>query len=207
MSLAQQLDIPTAPSDGYVSETAYLAAEKAADERHEYINGKIYAMAGSSKRHNRIAMNCAMHLGMAARQSPCNVYASDVKVRVQKRNSYYYPDVVVGCAEDDNDDDYYLEKPCLIVEVSSNSTVRKDYLEKSLAYQTIASLQAYLIVAQDKPLVDMLVRDESGAWELQQFDQLTDSIHLPCLDLSLTLAMLYEGLENPTTNASDASQT
>ena len=177
-------------------ETAYLAAEKTADERHEYINGKIYAMAGSSKRHNRIAMNCAMHLGMAARQSPCNVYASDVKVRIQKRNSYYYPDVVVGCAEDDNDDDYYLEKPCLIVEVSSNSTVRKDYLEKSLAYQTIASLQAYLIVAQDKPLVDMLVRDESGAWELQQFDQLTDSIHLPCLDLSLTLAMLYEGLEN-----------
>ena len=203
MSLAQPLDIPTA-ADNYISETAYLAAEKAADERHEYVNGKIYAMAGSSKRHNRIAGNC--YRAFMSVNSPCNAFIGDIKVRAQKRNSYYYPDVVVGCAEDDNNDDYYLEKPCLIVEVSSNSTVRKDSLEKSLAYQTIASLQAYLIVAQDKPLVDMLVRDESGAWELQQFDQLTDSINLPCLGLSLTLAMLYEGLENPTTNASDEPQ-
>lgn len=189
-----------------LSETAYLAAEKTAEIRHEYQNGKVYAMAGSSKRHNRIAMNCAMYLGLAARQSPCQVYASDVKVRCEKRNSYYYPDVVVGCAEDDTTDDYYLEKPCLIVEVTSNSTARKDYLEKSLAYQAIPSLQAYLIVAQDKPLVDMLVRDESGAWTLQQYEHLTDVIPLPCVELTLSVAMLYEGLDNAPTAPADLAQ-
>lgn len=187
-----------------LSETAYLAAEKTAEIRHEYQNGKVYAMAGSSKRHNRIAGNC--YRAFMSSSSPCTAFISDVKVRCEKHNSYYYPDVVVGCAEDDTTDDYYLEKPCLIVEVTSNSTARKDYLEKSLAYQAIPSLQAYLIVAQDKPLVDMLVRDESGAWTLQQYEHLTDVIPLPCVELTLSVAMLYEGLDNAPTAPADLAQ-
>lgn len=112
------------------------------------------------------------------------------------RDAHYYPDVVVGCAEDDDADDYYLEKPCLIVEVSSESTIRKDYLEKALVYQAIpSSLQAYLIVAQDKPQVDMLIRNTESGWDLQQFDRLEDEITLPCLDLTLSLRVVYAGVK------------
>lgn len=178
----------------FVSEADYLTGEQQATERHEYVNGRVYAMAGASKRHNRIAMNCVVQMTLAARNSPCTVYASDIKVHATKHHSYYYPDVVVGC-ESDETSDYVLEKPCLIVEVSSDSTLRKDYLEKSLAYQAMPSLKAYLIVAQDKVQVDMLVRDVEGAWELQQFNELEAELSLPCPSLSLSVASIYEGLD------------
>lgn len=139
----------------YISEAEYLEGEKRADERHEYVDGQLYLMAGTSKRHNRIARNFITQMETAALGKNCEVFFSDIKVRAAKHKTYYYPDVVVGCAEDDDADDYYLEKPCLIIEVSSESTIRKDYLEKALVYQAISSLQAYLIVAQDKPQVDI----------------------------------------------------
>ena len=179
-------------ADHYISEPDYLEGEKLAAERHEYVDGQTYLMAGSSKRHNRIAGNCYRAF-MMANDERCTAFIGDIKVRVKGSKAYYYPDVVVGCAEDESDE-YYLEKPCLIVEVSSDSTIRKDYLEKSLAYQSLTSLQAYLIVAQDKPQVDMLVRDTDGGWALQQFDQLQDEITLPCLEITLGLADIYAGV-------------
>lgn len=180
--------------DHYITEAEYLEGEKLAEERHEYIDGRIYAMAGASKRHNRIAGNCYRAF-MDKGNGQCEAFMGDLKVRAStQRKTYYYPDVVVGCAEDDNADEYYLEKPCLIVEVSSDSTIRKDYLEKALAYQAIPSLQAYLIVAQDKPLVDMLARNAEGSWDLHQFDRLKDEISLPCLDMTLSLQTIYLGV-------------
>ena len=94
----------------------------------------------------------------------------------------------------DDTDEYYLEAACLIVEVTSDSTLRKDYLEKALAYQSIPTLQAYLIVAQDKAQVDILVRD-GDAWQLQQFDDSSAAdIVLPCLNTSLKLTEIYAGM-------------
>lgn len=177
-----------------ISEADYLASERQATERHEYVRGQVYLMAGASKRHNRIAMNCVVQMTLATRNTACNVYASEVKVHSEKYHCYYYPDVVVGC-EPDEASDYILEQPCLIVEVSSDSTLRKDYLEKLLAYQTMPSLQAYLIVAQDKIQVDMLVRSADGLWELQQFNDLAAELNLPCPLMSLQVATIYEGLE------------
>lgn len=180
-----------------MTELEYLEKEKLATERHEYVDGNIHLMAASSKQHNRIVGNIFMQLETIANDLHCEVFFSDIKIRIAKRKTYYYPDVVVGCAEDDDADDYYLEKPCLIVEVTSASTLRKDYLEKALVYQSIPSLQAYLIVAQDKPQVDMLVRDAEGGWELQQFDRLEDAITLPCLEITLNLADIYAGVKLP----------
>lgn len=177
----------------YLSEPEYLAGEKLAEERHEYVDGRIYLMAGASKRHNRIARNFINRLEEVAAAKGCEIFFSDMKVRVEKYKAYYYPDVVVSCIPDDGDE-YYLENPCLIVEVTSESTARKDYLEKSLAYQSISSLQAYLVVAQDKPQVDMLFRLEDNSWGLKQFDQSEDEIMLPCLDSVLSLANIYRGV-------------
>ncbi len=176
-----------------ISEADYLAGEKSATERHEYVKGQIYLMAGASKRHNRIARNFITRLEPAAKQQGCEIFFSDMKVRIEKNTAYYYPDVVISC-EDDGLDDYYLEKPCLIIEITSESTLRKDYMEKSLAYQSIPSLQAYLVVAQDKPQIDMLIRSKAGDWQLQQFDSLEDEIRLPCLEMSLKLEHIYAGL-------------
>lgn len=179
----------------YISEQEYLESEQLSNERHEYVDGQVYLMAGASKRHNRIARNLITNMETAAQKKNCEVFFSDIKIRAAKRKTYYYPDVVVGCAQDDDADDYYLEKPCLIVEVSSESTIRKDYLEKALVYQAIPSLQAYLIVAQDRPQVDMLIRNAEDSWDLQQFDRLEDEISLPCLEMTLTLQAVYAGVK------------
>lgn len=173
-----------------ISESDYLAGEKLATERHEYVKGQTYLMAGASKQHNRIARNFITRLEPAANELGCEIFFSDMKVRVGKNTAYYYPDVVISC-EDDEADDYYLEKPCLIIEVTSESTLRKDYMEKSLAYQSIPSLQAYLVVAQDRPQIDMLIRSKEGDWQLQQFDSLEDQIWLPCLDALLAVSDVY----------------
>ena len=181
--------------DGYITEQEYLASEKLAEEKHEYVNGKVYAMAGTSKRHNRIAVNIVRALPLRRQDgTPCSVYSSDVKVRAEKVKSYYYPDVIVGC-EQDEADEYYLEKPCLIVEVTSKSTQWKDFTEKAVAYQKLASLQVYLIVAQDQPQVTLFYRDAEGAWDVARFDDLEQSFTLPCPECTLTLAEIYEGVD------------
>jgi len=176
----------------FIGEADYLTGEQQATERHEYVKGRVYLMAGASKQHNRVARN--MYRALMANLSPCTAYISDMKVRSEKYQCYYYPDVVVGC-EADEASDYILEKPCLIVEVSSDSTLRKDYLEKSLAYQAIPSVLVYLIVAQDKVQVDMLTRASDGSWELQQFNELEAELSLPCPAMVLSVAVIYEGLE------------
>jgi len=175
----------------YIDEQEYLEGEKLADFRHEYVNGKVYAMAGSSKRHNRIALNLVMALNT---NTPCEVYSSDIKVRIAERNSYYYPDVVVGCEESDNADDYYLEKPCLIVEVLSPSTEKKDATEKLLAYQEIESLQAYLMVDQQQCHISLIYRQDNGHWWVKTFTEYDDIISLPCPEMALKLADIYENI-------------
>lgn len=123
-------------SDDFISETEYLGSEQYAKVRHEYMDGKVYAMAGTSLRHNDIAMNIAFALRLAARAMPCDIHVTNIKVRAEKPKAYYYPDVIVGCADDETHD-YYLEKPCLIVEVTSPSTEWQDRHQKTVAYQRI----------------------------------------------------------------------
>jgi Uma2 family endonuclease len=190
--LAMKMTIENA---AYITEADYLEGEKIAEVRHEYVDGQVYAMAGTSRRHNRIAVNFARKLALMDRQgNPCEIYLSDVKVRAQRAKSYYYPDVIVGCQSDETDE-YYLEKPCLIVEVTSKSTEWKDYAEKLIAYQKLASLQVYLIVAQDQPLVTMYYRDAETGWEVARFDELAQALTLPCPECTLTLVDIYEGVD------------
>lgn len=184
----------TPDNPAYITEADYLESEKLAEERHEYVNGVVYAMAGTSLRHNDIALNIAFALRIAARGTPCKVNVADVKVRAQRSKAYYYPDVVVGCLRDDADS-HYLEQPCLLVEVTSTTTEWKDYAEKLIAYQKLASLQVYLIVAQDQPLVTLFYRDLEGAWDVARFDKLEQAIPLPCPEATLTLAAIYEGVD------------
>ena len=184
----------TSENTAHITEQAYLEGEKIAEVRHEYVDGVVYAMAGTSLRHNDIAINITSLLRPLTRGTPCKVNASDLKVRAQRSKAYYYPDVIVGCQRDSTDS-HFLEKPCLIVEVTSKSTEWKDFTEKLIAYQRLASLQVYLIVAQDQPQVTLFYRDAEGAWDVTRFDDLEQTLTLPCPECTLSLADIYEGVD------------
>lgn len=173
------------------SEAEYIDAEKLREVRHEYVRGELYPMPASSRRHSHIIGNvlAALH----AKQGVCNVYAISLKVHIPEQEAFLYPDVVVGCDEDEAND-YYLEKPCLIVEVLSDSTAKRDRSEKLLAYMNILSLRAYLLVEQDQPEVQFFYREDNGNWWVQTYEGLDAEIELPCPELTLSLQAIYEDI-------------
>lgn len=147
-----------------ISIADYLEGEKVSQIKHEYIDGEIYAMAGTSKSHNRIIRNILNKLGNHLRGSDCEPFFGDIKVRVEKMNRFYYPDVVVVCGED-NEDDYYAVKPKLIVEVLSPRTSLTDRREKMSAYKEIESLDEYVLIEQDRMYAEIYRRlDFDALW-------------------------------------------
>jgi Uma2 family endonuclease len=169
-----------------ISVEEYLEAEQDADIRHEYVYGEIYAMAGADVNHNVIAANISRHLGNAADKTECRVYQSDMKVRVEDE-VFYYPDVIVTCH--DVVDNYYETNPCVIVEVASKSTARKDAMEKRFAYTALDSLQLYLLVDSRKRWIKSY-RRIGKKWE-ERIHQENDVIDVPCVKAKLTWKKIY----------------
>lgn len=176
-----------------VSEEDYLAGEIRAGVRHEYVAGEVFAMAGASKMHALITLNIATLLRTHLRGKPCRTYVSDMKVRVQSSSVYYYPDVTVTCSPRDLAVDapvYYVEAPCLIVEVLSDSTERVDRREKLTAYQQLDSLTDYLLIDQDTCEVEHYGRTASG-WQRDILGP-GDTLVVPGLQCELTIDQIYE---------------
>jgi Uma2 family endonuclease len=170
----------------------FLELEREAVQKHEFVDGQMYAMAGASERHNLIVTNLLVALKLAARASKCRVMSSDMKVVVQAEPPIsYYPDVVVICDETDNDP-YIKRKPCLIVEVFSESTQRIDQSEKKINYQRLESLKAYLIVHQEQKRIDVHRRTSSSEWTVEHYE--TDQITLECPNMVLKLEDVYESV-------------
>ena len=171
----------------YISEEEYFSGEEVSQVRHEYVNGQVYAMTGSSDKHNIISLNAA---GMLNAQLPdrCEVFTADMKARVQTKNdlAYYYPDVMVSCAEDDRAT-YYREKPCLIIEVLSPSTQRLDFFEKFWSYQHLPTLQEYLLLNQNFPEA-LLYRRRNG-WQPEAYREGT--FYLESVEFEMSLDVLY----------------
>ncbi len=168
--------------------------EEASPTKHEYVAGQIYALAGASDRHNRIAMNIAGHLWQAARGGPCHVYGSDMRLRVAN-TAVYYPDVQVVCDPSDTEE-IYKTRPCVIVEVISPSTESVDLREKLVAYQSLESLEAYIVVWRDHMRALEHYRAEERRWFAALHGR-DDAIQFPCPKTALTLAEIYEGVELP----------
>lgn len=151
----------------------------------------IYAHAGATKRHNRIAGNIYTRLSSASRGGPCRVYSSDVKPRAAE-DLFYYPDVMVTCGPE-GESPLYEDSPCLIVEVASPGTASIDRREKMLAYRRIPSLQSHLIFARESPRVERHWRNERGEW-LQGEVVSGGVVPFPCPETEVLLAGIYEGL-------------
>ncbi|MCY7347965.1 MAG: Uma2 family endonuclease [Pyrinomonadaceae bacterium] len=182
-----------------ISVRDYLEGEKVSDIRHEYIDGEIYAMAGTSKSHNRILKTLLNKLSDHLRGSGCEPFFVDIKVRVEKLNRFYYPDLVIVCDED-NEDEYYAVKPKIIVEILSPITSLTDRREKMFAYKEIESLTEYVLIEQDKIYAEVYRRREnSDLWDWSEFDE-NEEIELAAVDFKMAMKDIYEGIELPEKN-------
>lgn len=173
----------------------YLAGEATARVRHEYLGGYVYAMAGGSNAHNRIATNITVSLGSRLRDQPCQPYNSDTKIRIQSpsHTRFYYPDVSLVC-DSNPPDDTYQDRPVLIVEVLSQDTRRTDETEKKEAYLSIPSLKLYLLVEQHSAKVTVHRRTQQGfASEVYSGNDTT--IPLSELQVELPLGEVYSGVQ------------
>jgi Uma2 family endonuclease len=176
----------------YLSPEEYLTIERNAEFKSEYFDGVAYAMAGGSERHNLIAANVIIALGVQLRDRPCRVYPSDLKVRVPNSKRFFYPDVSVICGETlfaDEKKDVILN-PVLVVEVLSESTEAFDRGKKFLSYQQIESVQEYLLMAQDEFVVEHYLRQEDG-WLYTKASGLDAALALPALNCRIALSDIY----------------
>jgi Uma2 family endonuclease len=180
------------PQRSRLDEPDYLALEQGAAIRHEYVAGIAYAMAGAGERHNRIALNLAVALRAAARGTPCGVYVSDMKLRIDTGPVFYYPDVMVSC-EPAQPDSLFKTTPQLVAEVLSPSTAAIDTREKLQAYLGLASLRYYLMIDSERAAVSYYLRAPGEDWLLGTLEP-GERIRIECgpVQAALTLADLYE---------------
>jgi Uma2 family endonuclease len=178
----------------------YLEIERNAEHKSEFYNGEMFAMAGASLAHVLITDNVARELGNQLRESPCLVLSSDMRVKVTATGLYTYPDVVVVCdppAMEGGPHDTLLN-PTLIVEVLSPSTEAYDRGEKFAHFRRLASLQEYVLIAQDRRRIERYVRQEvSEEWLLTEVSDPQGRIALPSIGCTLALEAVYDKVPLP----------
>jgi len=180
----------------YISVEEYFEMEKHSEIRHEYYDGEVFAMAGTSLNHNEIIQNIAGILRPIFRPKGFKVLLESVKLEAIKHFYYPYPDLMLTCDADDMDAEYIIKKPTLIIEVLSKSSVLNDRVAKLRRYKNIASLQYYLIVSQYEFLVELYSRvDDATSWLYDVYEDENDIINFPKLDLKLSLSYIYEGIK------------
>lgn len=171
----------------------YLRLERQADEKHTYWDGDIFLMSGASRVHNLIVTNVTRWLSTQLLERPCDVYPSDMRVRIPHTARYVYPDVTVVCGEPQFEDAEVdtLLNPIAIVEVLSPSTESFDRGKKFDAYRTIPSLQDYVLVAHDEPHIYVYTRQPNNRWLLSEAIQRDQTVHLVSIDCQLALTEVY----------------
>jgi Uma2 family endonuclease len=178
----------------------WLAVERTAtDARSEFVDGEVFAMTGGSETHNIISVNIAAELRTQFKRRLCNVYAGDMKVRIDAANVGAYPDIMVVCGErqfyDQRRD--IITNPALIIEVLSESTEAYDRGDKFAHYRTLPSLRAYLLIAQSRIGAELFGRQPDGCWLLSTYNSLSDTVPLQAVEASLALAEVYDKVQLP----------
>jgi Uma2 family endonuclease len=177
---------------GSISVADYLAGEVSSRIKYEYVDGRIFAMAGGKNVHNRIASRVLVILGSQLSGSSCEAYNSDTKIRVRKEEStyFYYPDVAVVC-QSNSDNDTFQDQPVLIVEVVSESTRRVDEGEKRDHYLSIDSLQAYVLLEQDRAAAVVYRRQTNGRFVETIYHENNAVLDFAELGMTLSLKEIY----------------
>ncbi len=173
-----------------MTKAEYLEFEESALEKHEFVYGQIYAMAGATEPHNLVSGNLFAYLWNAAQDGNCRIFGSDM--RLEAGEIYYYPDAMIVC--DDSDRDPKIKRrPCFIAEVSSQSTKDIDHTEKLDAYIKLGNLQVYLLLSQDRIHAEIYRRDLDG-WRYEVYEA-GDTIKIPRVNTEFKLDALYKNVE------------
>ncbi len=169
----------------------YFGLEKRSHLRHEFYNGEVYAMAGASRNHSIITTNLIIMLGNHLKSSPCVLHGSDMKIKIIDENhqDYVYPDASVTCMNESSDQ--YIAHPKLIVKVLSKSTARYDQIDKFRKYQTLNSLEDYVLVDQYLKRVDVYRKSEESdlKWIIQTY--IGGEVLLPSIDFKIHIDEFY----------------
>ena len=172
----------------------YFAWEEQQLERHEYIEGEVYAMTGGTQNHSDIALNFGSLLKNHLRGSGCKTFNSDLRIKIFESNKYVYPDLSVTCDNRDKTTPQYITHPCLIVEVLSPSTAAYDRGDKFRMYRQNPSLIDYILVDTNKMAIDLYRKDEAGNWYIINYES-GDSIELKSVNLTAPIEQIYEEIE------------
>jgi Uma2 family endonuclease len=172
----------------------YFAWEEQQLERHELIEGEVYAMTGGTVNHSRIGLKFGALLDNHLSGSKCQTLNSDCRVNIVQSNNYTYPDVSVTCDDRDKTTTKYITYPCLIIEVLSFSTEAYDRGGKFRMYRQNPILQDYVLVSSEQIEIDLYHKTESGSWEIINY-QAGDTIELKSVDLSFSIERIYEGID------------
>ena len=176
----------------------YLRLERASPSKHEYLDGDVVAIAGASREHTLITGNLSWRLNERLADRDCEVYASEVRVRLAKANSYVYPDIAVVCGDRQSEDEVFdtLLNPTVVIEVLSPSTARYDRVEKFAAYRALPSIQAIVLVAQDMVGIDWFTR-RGDAWAIERVAELDGTLRLEPLGCDVAVADIYRRVDLP----------
>lgn len=168
----------------YISQDEYLQHyANDPNQRWELIDGQVFAQAGASRKHNKIAINLATAFQNHLKNQPCQPYMSDLRITIAENGNFYYPDVVVDCG----DDDYTADKPILIIEVMSKSTAFKDRTKKLWDYAKIECVQEYATLEQDRKMLTLYRR--RSEWASESFSQ--GDVTFESIDLTMTVEDIY----------------
>ncbi len=169
----------------------FLAWDAKQTLRHEFVRGEVFAMAGAGEAHVTAALNCAMALRQHLRGSPCRTFITDMKLRVEAADAFFYPDVMVTCSAADAADPQIKREPVLLVEVLSPATAAYDRGDKFAAYRRLASLREYLLVDPDSRRCDLYRKGDDGLWVLHPFEPGQD-LQLASVGLDLGATVLWD---------------
>jgi Uma2 family endonuclease len=175
----------------YFTPEAYFAWEENQLEKHELIDGRIYAMSGGTQNHSSLAINFLVLVRAHLRGGRCRVLNSDLKVNVLHTSNYIYPDLSVTCNDRDLEHSLYISYPCLIVEVLSPSTEAYDRGKKFEMYRHNPSLIDYVLVSCDEIAIDIYHKNDAGDWLILSY-RAEDCVELKSIGLGLPIEQFYE---------------
>ncbi|MBE9184556.1 Uma2 family endonuclease [Microcoleus sp. LEGE 07076] len=183
--------IASREQERYFTPEEYFAWEEQQLEKHELIDGRVYAMSGGTQNHSAIAINFLLLIKSHLRGNQCRVFNSDLKVNILNTRNYTYPDLSVTCDPRDNSSPQYITYPCLIVEVLSDSTEAYDRGKKFDKYRRNPNLIDYVLVSSDEMAIDIYHKNDAGDWLILSY-RAGDRVELQSIGLSLAIEQFYE---------------
>jgi Uma2 family endonuclease len=184
----------------------YLELERKAEFKSELINGEMYAMAGVTRKHNRIALNVASFLNNFLQDKPCRIYFADLRVQVSKTGMFTYPDLVITCGNEimaDKRQDTLLNPKC-ILEILSDSTEKYDRGEKFSHYQNLESLAEYILISQNQTKAESFLRQDDNKWLYQKVEGLENELSIQSINSKIKMEEIYKNTQDLEENSNQS---